>query len=183
MKSSIDKFITKSLSMPTSFFVYSLESIIDEQISDVRESLQNESLLRVESDLMAEIESTLKNIYQKPNIFTQFFYNILGLDRDIEGYKRKLKYLLDKLRTDASRVDIDMRENRDHIQKIEEILDYLKELKEKILIKDKNKLLIKEIKDKIQLLEKYNIALSLREINLLEIKKIYKKIEIKGYEL
>ena len=181
MKSSIDKFITKSLSMPTSFFVYSLESIIDEQISDVRESLQNESLLRVESDLMAEIESTLKNIYQKPNIFTQFFYNILGLDRDIEGYKRRLKYLLDELQTDSNRVDIDIRENRDHIQKIEEILDYLKELKEKILIKDKNKLLIKEIKDKIQLLEKYSIALSLREINLLEIKKIYKKIEIKGY--
>ncbi|NEW60506.1 hypothetical protein GSY74_04350 [Sulfurovum sp. bin170] len=187
MKLTTDRFINKSLSMPTDYFIYSLESIIDEQISDVRELLRVESLTRVEPELMDEIASTIKQINKKVGWFSKFFHNIFGIERDIETPKRRLKALLDLLHSDTNRLAIDIKKSRDNDKKVIKILDYLQELKSKLLIIDKNnnlnknKIFIKEIEGKIQLLKGYSIALSLREVNLLEIEKIYKIIKIEGY--
>ncbi|SFV63388.1 hypothetical protein MNB_SV-12-376 [hydrothermal vent metagenome] len=187
MKLTTDGFINKSLSMPTSFFIYSLESIIDEQISDVRKLLREESLTRVEPELMDEIASTIKQINRKEDWFSRFFYSILGIERDVGAHKRRLKSLLDLLDSDANQLKIDIKKNRESSKRVVEILDYLQELKEKLLILNKNnnliknKIFIKEIEGKIQILKDYSIALSLREVNLLEIEKIYQIIKIKGY--
>jgi hypothetical protein len=186
MKLTTDEFINKALSLPTSFFSYSLESLIDTEISDVKELLK-EDLVRVEPELTDEIGTLIDKITQKEHRVIEFFYNILGIEKDIDGYRRRLKYLFDFLQTKVNRLEIDINDTINSSKKVKKTLKYLEELKRKLLDLYKinklikNKIFIKEIEGKILLLENYNIALSLREVNLLEMKKIYKIIEIKGY--
>jgi hypothetical protein len=187
MKLSTDEFIKKAFSLPTSFFIYSLESIVDEEIFDVRELLREEDLLRIEPELIDEIVLLISKIAKGENWFKKFFYNLFGIEVDVNSYRRRLKYLFDLLYSDANRLREDIENSKDSSRKVEKILNYLQELNIKLLKTDKNNKLnkkiifIKEIEGKIRLLENYTIALSLREVNLLEMKKIYKIMELKGY--
>jgi len=161
---TIDTFIEKSLKHPKSYFRYLLESIIDEQITDIRDELK--------SPLMGEFNPEL--LVEEINFTSK------------ENQQKKLKVLFDQLNTERYRVKKEIQKNQESLIELLKIIDYLEQLKVKFFILYKSNKLIKikffinEIDDKMILLKNYSIALSFKGVNLLEIERIY-RIEIKGY--
>jgi len=172
IRENIDQFLAKADSLPTSFFIYWLESIIDEQIKDVSIWLKEEELTKIEPDFIEEISKTIKQIETKQSRLSRFFYNIFGIEQDKELSKKKLKAEIETLHIEINRLNKDIKQNYKNQQKIDNTLEYLRELKKNIL----NKIFIKEIENKIELLEGYALSLSLKKNNLLEMKEIYKRL-------
>ena len=170
---TVDEFITKVETHPLSFFRYSLESIIDEYISTVRDSLSHKFLWELDSTVMSDIQKTVKNIHKRRNPLWTLLSFFLPLDDTKEQNKKKLHVLLDNIHTDKYRLTMELKKNKEALERVSTSLEYLQLLKNKL---DDNTFLIKEIDDKIVLIEGYELALSLRKINFLELKKIYEMI-------
>ena len=170
---SVDEFINKVEKHPLSFFRYSLESIIDEYISTVRDSLNHKFLWELDSTLMSDIQTIVKNMHKRRNPLWTLLSFFLPLDDKEEQNKKKLHVLLDNMNTDKYRLTMELEKNKEALESVSKSLEYLKLLKNKL---DDNKFLIKEIDDKIVLIEGYELSLSLRKINFLELKKIYEII-------
>jgi hypothetical protein len=179
---SINEFIDKVEEHPLSFFRYSLESIIDEHISMVRDSLSHRFLWELNTTLIIDIQKTVKNIHKKRNVLLKLLSFFLPLDNHKEQEKKNLRILLDSINTDKYHLKIEIEKNKKALLSISQSLEYLERLKDKFLSRQENnefyenKFFIKEIDDKIVLIEGYKLSLSFRKVGFLELKKVYEII-------
>jgi hypothetical protein len=176
---SIEKFIEKVHINPKSYFLYTLENMIDEQISYVYNKLENKDLWETNPTLFTELKETLHKINKKSNWFTNFFSMFIPMEDHKFAQKKQLLALLDTINMDINSIQISIHENHKAIESISKMLNYLKKLKDNFILDD-NEFFIKEIDDKIILLKGYNLTLSFKEVNLLELKKVYQTYKTKG---
>jgi len=174
--SDIDQLIEKSLNNPK-YLRYWLDSIMDEQISDVKASLKKPMIWESNPHLIQEISQTLQDIREKPYWLQKIFDNLFAIKRNKKKFEKRLHVLLDKLQTDRYKTDREYETTNNERLKVSKILLDLKELRVRFNAYKNNDFFLKEIDDKIALIETYKIALLFRENNLLEIKKIYKTIK------
>ena len=175
---SVQEFITKIKQHPKNYFSYMLESLIDEQISYLYADLDSETLWGKNPTLLTEIEANLKKINIKNSWFTKIFTMFSPIKKEDEIYKKKLRILLDDLKVEIYNLKQKIQDNKDALHSISLTLNYLQKLKNEL---SPNRFFIKEIDDKIILLEGYNLTLSFKEVNLLELQKVYQLMNIKDY--
>jgi hypothetical protein len=174
-----DQLIEKSLNNPK-YLRYWLDSLIDEQISDVKASLKEPMIWESNPHLIQEISQTLKDIHKEPRWVQKIFDNIFAIKRNKHKFKKRLQILLDRLQTDRYKIDKAYKTTYNQQLKVSKILLELKELRVKFDAHKNSDIFLKEIDDKISLIETYKIVLLFREKNLLDIEKIYNAIKIKG---
>ena len=173
---SIPIFIKKAQEHPNSYFLYMLETLIDEQVIYLSNDLESKKLWDKNPTLLKELELTLKKIQQKESWLQKLLKLFIPLNYIKKTHKKKLTVLLDQLNVNIYHLEQDIQKNKEIIKNITNTLNYLEQLKVGL---SHNKFFINEIDDKIIILKGYNLTLSLKEVNLLELKKVYQIMNIK----
>jgi len=174
----LDSFTKKTLLYGIDYFLYTLNSIIDEQIAIVKSELEN-SISRVDIELIEEITTLLNSLKGKKYKFKNALYGIIGIEANNLQKRKKLKALLDKIDTDLNILELDIEQNRALIGNLEELIAELKELKNRFINLSKKENIekldfyISEIDAKVKILDGFSYTLMLKSINLLKIKQIY----------
>ncbi|CAA6825754.1 MAG: Unknown protein [uncultured Sulfurovum sp.] len=181
---TVEQFIEKIHKNPQSYFFYTLESIIDSKIVYIKNNLDDKTLININSTLFLEIQETLEVLNKMPTWWHKLLSIFIPLDKHQAHQQKKLNILVDTLNKEIYKINTSIDKNNKALDTINEILSYLINLKEKLATTPNleqltiNNFLIKEIDDKIILLEGYNVTLSFKKINLLEVKKIYHNVKI-----
>lgn len=170
----IDTFVEKSLKSPPSYFRYLLESIVDSFVQKVRDHLKQVDILEEENSAIEETAKVLADL-RKPD--TTLWADLLGIELPGSNRYKQLSIIQDKLQTILNRLNIEINTLEKDIEKINQVLDYLVNLKVKFETHKKH--YSNEIDDKIVLLEGYELSLKLRYTALLERKKIYNLLLLK----
>ncbi|MEA3490511.1 MAG: hypothetical protein U9R27_01280 [Campylobacterota bacterium] len=176
--SNIEQLIKKSLENPN-YLTYWLEAMIDEQISDVKNAL-NEPFLGINNPhIIQELQDILKDIHSQPHWLKPVFENVFGIETKTYS-KKKLSILLDQVETDSYKMDREYERIKINRQKIAKLLEDLAQLHLEFSSSQNHDFFLNEIDDKIAFLESYNITLLFNEKSLLEIKTLYHDIKGKG---
>ena len=174
---SVQKFIKKVQEHPNSYFLYMLETLIDEEINYISNDFESKNLWDKNPTFLTELETTLKKIQQKESWVQKLLKLFIPLNPTKKVHTKKLTVLLEQLKMNIYHLDQEIQKNKKRMKSITNTLEYLEQLK--IGLSD-NKFFIKEIDDKIILIKGYNLTLSLKELNLLELKKVYQIINIRN---
>jgi hypothetical protein len=170
--------IQKSLKNP-SYLRYWLESFMNEEITKVKKSLKEPMLGESNPYLIQEIRDLLKKRHTKALWITKIFNQLFHINREHQ-LNKELAILIDRLNTDIHKVKNASKKAKSEREKLLKLLEVLKDLRMGFGKTSYPELFLKEIDDKIALIESYNITLLFNEKSLLELQIFYKDIKAKG---
>jgi len=87
---SVQKFVKKVQEHPNSYFLYMLETLIDEEINYISNDSESKKLWDKNPSLLTELETTLKKIQQKESWVQKLLKLFIPLNEHQEIHKKNL---------------------------------------------------------------------------------------------
>jgi len=174
----INEFAKKSIIYGIDYFLYSLNSLIDDKIKIVKQDLDN-SINDFNLELIEDIATRLTKLRKKESSFIKFISTVIGIDANSSRQKDRLRVLLDTLDIEFNKLEKSIKENSKEIEDLNIVVDELRELKSRFIYLSREQnvkrlnFYLNEIDEKVKILEAYIYTLLLKEVNLLKQKEIY----------